>query len=738
MDQHEDLRRYEDAMRAQAAGEIPKENPLFTLGDELIGEFTQAQVARQETEERWLCDLRQYKGQYEPDEEKAMEDAGGSQQFIRKTRVKVESVDARMTDLLFPATRERNFSMDATPEPTVPPEKVQEITQLLMQANEGQPDRQTIKKAVKAFVRNSARKMATLVDDQLTEAGYKAIARKVIHSGNLYGTGILKGPLVDKRIRSQYRWEGGDWTYKTNYYRAPFISHVSIWRFYPDMAVTCPEDCRYMWEHHRLGRAALAEMAEKKTFDSEAIKEHIASHPDGCIKLMTYEDDLFSMSDSGTQPLTIASSGQYDVYERWGYLTGEQLQSAGVEIPQDRLHEAFFSNVWVLCGGQVIKAVLQPIDGVLWPYHWYYYDKDETSIFGEGLAAIMREDQRAINSAARMLLDNAAITAGPQFEVNAMELAPDTDLKAIHPLKIWARVAGNGQYPAIRELRFDSHMSELANIIELFDRSADETTAIPKFTYGDNPKGGAAATSSGLSMLLGQANIAIKDQVANFDEVTSSFITALYHWNMKYSRDPDVKGDFDVKATGASSLVAKEVRAQALAQYSQSLQPEERGFIKWPKLAQARAEVMELSDVVMDDDEIRDSESSPMAQMQQQMQQQAAQMEIATKQAMLSKLESEAANKRSEAMLKEIEAMNKRVEAVFAAMQGGATAVQNPGAAAAGDSILKSVGWQDATPEDGVAGPVEGSGESGGTMLPQPPADPNTGQRAGIETVEIE
>ena len=347
---------------------------------------------------------------------------------------------------------------------------------MLTTANQAEPDRQTIRKAVKAFVSNAARQMATLIDDQLTEAKYKAIARNVIHSGNLYGTGILKGPLVDRRIRSQYAWNG-KWEFKTSYYRATFVSHVPLWRFYPDMSVTCHDDCRYMWEHHRLGRAGLAELAENKTFDGEAIRDHIASNPDGCITLMSYEDELFSMSDKGGRPNTITTSGQYDVYERWGYLTGEQLESAGVDIPADRRHEAFFANVWVLHGGQVIKAVLQPIDGVLWPYHWYYYDKDETSIFGEGLAAIMREDQRAINAAARMLLDNAAITAGPQFELNAMEIAADTDLTDIRPFKVWARVAGNGQYPAVREMRFDSHMPELANIIELFDRPADETTA---------------------------------------------------------------------------------------------------------------------------------------------------------------------------------------------------------------------------------------------------------------------
>jgi len=74
---------------------------------------------------------------------------------------------------------------------------------------------------------------------------------------------------------------------------------------------------------------------------------------------------------------------------------------------------ASFANVWLLPDGEVIRAVLQPIEGQTWPYQLYYLDKDETSIFGEGLASIMRDDQEMINAAIRMLLDNAAKTPAP-------------------------------------------------------------------------------------------------------------------------------------------------------------------------------------------------------------------------------------------------------------------------------------------------------------------------------------
>ena len=93
-------------------------NPLDPIGHDLLAEFKNAHALRLDLENRWLTDLRQYKGLYEPEELAAM--TGRSQAFMRKTRVKVESVDARMMDLLFPANRERNYDVQATPEPSIP------------------------------------------------------------------------------------------------------------------------------------------------------------------------------------------------------------------------------------------------------------------------------------------------------------------------------------------------------------------------------------------------------------------------------------------------------------------------------------------------------------------------------------------------------------------------------------------------------------------------------------------
>lgn len=418
--------------------------------------------------------------------------------------------------------------------------------------------------------------------------------------------------------------------------------------------------------------------------------------------------------------------------------------SCGVELPPEQMHEAFFSNVWMFPTGEVIKAVLAPIGGMRWPYHLYYMDKDETSIFADGLASILRGDQEMINAAVRMLLDNAAVGAGPMFEVFASMFPPSANLTDIHALKVFPRTSGDPQYPAVRAINADTHINELMALMQLFDTSADEVTAIPKFTYGDNPQSGAAATMGGLSMLMGQANIALKDFVIAWDEgVTKPFISALYHWNMRFSTDDTIKGDYDVSARGAASLVAKEVRGAALAEFAQSVQPEERDRIKWGTMVTQRAEANDLHDVVMTDDEYMQMQESEAAKQQAQMAQMAQQLAMAVEQAKLAELQGKSAKASADAMRSEAQTMKTRIEAIYAAMQAAGVAAENPLVAPAGDAILQSAGFADATPEQPgsgaelAAGAPPSDGAPQGQMSPESMPSPNEGQTEGIETAEI-
>ena len=720
------------------------------LGSTLLAEFAQAELDRRQTEERWLSDLRQYKGQYDP---AVLSKIGPnrSKAFVRKTRVKIKTIDSRVADLLFPAGTEKNWEIDTTPVPSVSPEQKSIVAKRLAQMAQGQPvPPEVVDEAILKMAKEAAKKMAKVIDDQLVEARYKDVAIKTVHSGHLYGTGVMKGPLVERKIRTRFVQQGNSWIAKSETYVVPFVDYVPLWRFYPDMSATELDQCRYAYERHQMTKADLVDLSQRKSFNKERIVNYIKSNPAGEVKLRYFDNELRVIGERNSTQGNKA--GTYEVLERWGWVDGLSLKDAGVNVPDNRTHETFFSNVWLLPDGQIIKAVLQPINGVTWPYHMYYFDKDETSIFGEGIAAIMRDDQTMINAATRMMLDNGGITSGPQLEVNPSLLASLDKVEEVFPWKIWLRNNASPGTAAIRAIEMPNNLNNLSGMADRFENNADETTAIPRYMTGENTSSGAAGTASGMSMLMGAANIVIKDLITSYDEgITRPFLQALYRWNMQFHKDNAIKGDFDVKARGAASLVAKEVRARQLNEFAAMTANELDGpYIKRDALLRQRAEANELSEVVKTEDEVAAEQNNEMAQMQQQaaiQQQQLVMAELAKK---VEVLTAQAAKAMAEVDLIRAKAISTKVEAVYAALQAGGTATAAPMTAPAGDEILRSSGWQDATPDPTIAQlggpPVQPDGQMvQPPMAPMQPDMPNVqaptgmqGRRQGIETPELD
>jgi hypothetical protein len=150
--------------------------------------------------------------------------------------------------------------------------------------------------------------------------------------------------------------------------------------------------------------------------------------------------------------------------------------------------------------------------------------------------------------------------------------------------------------PAVREIHVDSHITELAKIIELFMNFADIETALPPTAMGDVSQGGSEAlrTTGGASMLMGAAALPIRDVVRNFDTFTENVVGSIYDWNMQFNPDPDIKGDYEIIARGSSSLIAKEVRGISLDQFKASLSPEESDYIDTGEMLKERAKSRDI------------------------------------------------------------------------------------------------------------------------------------------------
>ena len=73
---------------------------------------------------------------------------------------------------------------------------------------------------------------------------------------------------------------------------------------------------------------------------------------------------------------------------------------------------------------RVIKVSLNPMDSDERPYSVFNWEKDESSVFGFGVPYLMRNPQRVINAAWRMMMDNAGLSVADQLVINKELLSP--------------------------------------------------------------------------------------------------------------------------------------------------------------------------------------------------------------------------------------------------------------------------------------------------------------------------
>ena len=610
---------------------------LSDLGWRLQGLWTEAKGYRRHIEDRWLDDIRQYRGEYPP-EVKARMHPKRSKAFLRLTRTKVKTINARLGDILFPGgiNHDKNWGIEPTPIPELSPDVieslVEKITTMVPEGVEVTPE--MVKQIVEVDAKARSDNMEQEIEDQLAEFKYRDAIRKVLHSGNLYGTGVLKGPLV--KTQTAKRWmkaKDGTWKVLKLERKVPYCSFVPLWDIYPDMSATELDNVQYIFQRYLLSRNKVLKLANTPGFDGAAIKAYLDVQKDGDAVFENHESYLRNINsdNKGTSSSSTRTEGmtagaipalykKYQLLEYWGYLSTDQLRDQGVDLPEEisDLQEVA-ANVWML-GPIVIKAILSPIEGVELPYYFYYFDKDETSLFGQGIAEIMRDPQELSNASVRALLDNAAISAGPIIEANIELLADGEDPLDIYPFRVFQRtgVGAEASQKAIHVSNQKAYTSEFLSMLNTFLTMGDEVTTIPRYMWGEASKmgQGAARTASGLSMLMGSANITLKDQVKNFDDgITRDFIESMYFWNMEFNPKEDIKGDYNVIAKGTNSLIAKEVKLESIIKYLQVISsfPEMTQTLDLKKLNDTLTEVLDMKSFSKSDIQIQQDQDAQQA-----------------------------------------------------------------------------------------------------------------------------
>lgn len=568
---------------------------LEELGNAHLKEFDEARTFRLETEQRWLDDLRQYKGIYDAATLQRLKDKKRSMLYLRLSRAKVKSLNARLSDMLFPAG-DKNWTITATPMPTLDEEMyADEIAQLRQRAQEAgqQLSPTAIESAIREVARDCAARMEKTVNDQLEEGGYESVCRKVIASGNMYGTGILKGPLGSPQMTRRWRRMQGQWVLEDRKVVKPHFAFVPLWYYYPDPLATEREQCRYEFDARPATASDIAKLRRDDAYMPEQIDKVLSTYPNGNVnQLELWEQSLRELSkDQVNKP---NPTGRFRIMERWGTIKASTLKAAGLPVEDESVD--YEAQVWQV-GHIVIRIDINPFDSGSRPFKLFYFDKDESSIWGEGMCSIMRDTERGANTSVRAMVDNAAMAAVPNLEVNTRLMPEEQDLDTFTSGRVWHRTgsAADAQYPAVRVIDIPIRTAEFAQLLKLFMELGDEVTTVPRFTYGGTDGAAVSKTVGGLSMLMGQANISLKDLAKNWDDgITEPFIGDCYDWNMQFNDDPTIKGDHEVTARGSSSLVAKEIRSNALAGFTADLIKMAPDLAKVRELFEERARNLDL------------------------------------------------------------------------------------------------------------------------------------------------
>ena len=563
----------EDQAKADKSAAEDRRMRLAALGHRLYKEAQEQVALRQNTEERWYQDVRQFNGQYDPG---TFGDTSqyGSRVFVPLTRRLVNLCEARLFDMVFQSDR-RYFVTEPTAVPDLGKaegfsEKLPADTPIQLPGGP-KVTAGDIASAVKQVMEEAKTKndaMQREIDDQLGECRFPQQGRDAIHDAVLLGTGVLKGP--SPMIKASKRWMFDEATKSHTLLMTrrpmPVTARVDLWNFFPDMSSTTMADCERVWERHFLTKHQLSDLKNMPEVDLEALREILGGEPNTPVS--NYRERLRSINGASG-----ATDKRYEVWEYHGPITAQDLMDCGCheDLPEevDPL-EQYTGIVW-FCEGTVFKAALNPMDSGELPYRVFTWQKDESSIFGFGLPYEVRDQQVSANSSWRAMLDNMGLCVKPQVVLDLQSIEPANGSPDLEPGKFWInKRPGSDGRQGIQFVNIDSRLPELQAIFTASKALIEEVGTMPGFMQGqDAPAKMQSATEASISWTA--ANLWVRRCVRDWDDdIITPLVTAYYDWNMQYSEKEEIKGDSKVRALGTSYLAELEGQATKLQTLAQA------------------------------------------------------------------------------------------------------------------------------------------------------------------------
>lgn len=565
-----------EAQSKRRAQESQNRPVIQNLAAHVKSQWNKAKLAKRELEERMLECLRQRNGEYDPEILTEIKKQGGSEIFINLTSVKCRAATSWLRDTLLGTGADKPWAIEATPEPTLPPEVMmglkaqmeQELMAIMEQGGQPPDDialkdiatrmKDAAARKIKEVAAERVARMELKMGDQLVEGGWYKALNEFLDDIVTFPYAVIKGPV--KRKRKTMQWQNGQLVpvevVRNEWERVdPFMLYWAAWSWNLGDG--------YVIERHRMTPEDLQALLGVPGYNDDAIRSVLNDFKGGNLKEWLWSDSAKAEAEGKYVTDSIITDDLIDAIQLWDSVKGEHLLEWGLskeEIPDSDL--TYPCEVW-LVGSTVIRAVLNYDPLGRKPYYLTSYENLPGSVDGKGVTDLCRDSQSMVNATARALANNMGISSGPQVGINVSRLPAGEEITELYPWKIWqfmsSEISDNTQ--PVSFFQPNSNAGELLTVFEKFSARADEDTMIPRYMTGESTPG-AGRTSSGLSMLISNAGKGIKQVISNIDQnIIVPAIERLYQDNLRYSEDPDLIGDVSVLAKGATSLVIKEAEA---------------------------------------------------------------------------------------------------------------------------------------------------------------------------------
>lgn len=579
------LKREEIAM--QRAAELQRSTVVQGVASYIQKCWQDAKSAKEQTvEERMLQNLRQRRGEYDPEVLAQLQSQHSSMVYMHITSNKCRAGGAWLRDAL----GDLPWACEPTPVSNVEPEIEQVITdqagpQAIMQLYQMgyvPNPHETIElmtalkdktsSDVQEYARKAAERMTKKMRDQLTEGGFDKALDQFIDDLTTFPAAILKGPVVRKRPSLAWTKDPvtGENVVKTELQYHLEWERVSPFDIYPAPDASDIDD-GYLIERHRLSRSDLQALRDVEGYNPEAIDGALAEYRHGHIETIAIDSSRETVEGKASA-VTENPSRLIEALQFWGPVPGYMLEEWGlteIELGADfDPLDDYNIEAW-LVGKHVIKLQMNPDPLDRKPYYKTSWENIPGSFWGNSIPDLCRDAQRICNACARALVNNMGIASGPQVVVDASRIPKGATVTEMYPWKIWLTDGSfsNATNPGVSFFQPGSNSQELMQIYNQFAALADEHTGIPRYMTGNSPAGGAGRTASGMSMLMSNAGKSIKAVVASVDAVMKPAIERLYFYNMLYAEDKDLKGDVNIVARGTMNLMQQETQQQRLNEF---------------------------------------------------------------------------------------------------------------------------------------------------------------------------